>query len=249
MSIWRPSAWRSARDRVAAAWLPQPCLLCGSRAGRDPVCSACFAALPRLSDAVCAVCAQPLGSGATGASVCGACLTDPPAFDATVAAFRYAFPLDRLIQALKYGHRLSVAPFLGTVLAERSLQAFGKSAPDLVVAVPLAPARIAERGFNQSRELAAPVAAALGRPLHPGLHRIRDTAKQADLPWQHRARNVRDAFVGEATVSLCHVLVIDDVMTTGATLDATAKALKSAGAARVTNLVVARATRDQSSMA
>lgn len=249
MSIWQSSAWHGAWARLGAALLPQPCLLCGGSAGRDPVCKCCAAALPRVPFPACPQCAQALGTQATAILACGACLSDPPAFDATFAAYRYAFPTDRLVQAFKYGHRLSLAPFLGNVLAVAARDAFAGTLPDAVVAVPLAPARLAERGFNQSRELAAPVAAALRRPLLEIVRRTRETASQADLPWRQRARNVKNAFASVAALDGQHLLVVDDVMTTGATLDAIARALKDAGARRVSNLVLARTVRDQADAA
>lgn len=187
--------------------------------------------------ALCPVCALPTPNS----DVCGACLKRAPNFDATSAVFRYEFPLDRLIQSLKYSHHLASAGFLGKVLTQVPLP----FRPDLIVPVPLSSARLAERGFNQALEIARPLSRMLDLPVEVGhIHRRRDTSPQAALPWKQRAKNVRHAFECELDLSGRAVLVVDDVMTTGATLDELARTLKAHGAARVGNLVVARTLRD-----
>lgn len=224
-------------QRLATALLPQDCLLCAAPAGDRLLCATCGDRLPLLTGDRCPLCALPTPS----AEVCGACLKHPPRFDATQALYRYDFPVDRLIQALKYAHRLAAADFLGRALARLPLP----SRPDLILPVPLAPARLAERGFNQAVELARPLARALGLPLElHGVRRRRDTAPQASLPWKERQQNIRHAF--ECTLDLAGktVLLVDDVMTTGATLAELAGTLKAHGAARVDSLVVARALKD-----
>lgn len=234
MSIAGPLAARA--KRVVSGLLPQDCGLCGAPSGDSPLCGECRRGLPRLPEVRCPHCALPVAGGA----VCGACLARPPHFDATHAAFRYAFPLDRLIQSFKYGHHLALVDFLAGQLAE-----LGTARADFVVPVPLSAERLAQRGFNQALELARPLARALGLPLvFDGLHRVHDTAPQAGLPWKERARNVRHAFECRADLTGRRVLVIDDVMTTGATLDEFARTLKASGASRVENRVLARALRD-----
>ena len=222
---------------AANALLPQDCFLCAAPAGDRLLCAACVAGLPRLTPERCPVCALPT----PGSAVCGACLKQAPHFDATRAVFRYEFPLDRLIQSLKYAHRLAGADFLGRELAQSPVP----FQPDLILPVPLSPARLAERGFNQAVELARPLARALGVSLETSrVHRRRDTAPQASLPWKERKQNIRHAFECELDLTGKTVLVVDDVMTTGATLDELARTLKAHGAARVENFVVARALRD-----
>lgn len=226
-------AWRN----TAAALLPQDCFLCAAPSHDSLLCPACVASLPRLSAERCPLCALPTA----GAAVCGACLKQAPHFDATRAVFRYEFPLDRLIQSLKYAHRLASADFLGQAL----IQLAAPLRPDLILPVPLAPARLAERGFNQALELARPLARALGAPLELNrIRRRRDTAPQAGLPWKERKRNIRHAFECEIDLAGKTVLVVDDVMTTGTTLDELARVLKASGAFRVENCVLARALRD-----
>jgi ComF family protein len=224
------------RLSIFDALLPRACLLCGARADANGVCTACAADLPRLPAVCCPICAAPLPACAPA---CGACLARPPAFDATIAAWRYAHPLDSLVQGLKFRRRLASADFLA-----RALLAGPRPAGDVVVPVPLAPARLRERGFNQSVEIARPLARALALPLDvERLVRVRDTPPQSRLPWRARQGNVRNAFACGADFAGSAVIVVDDVMTTGATLDAVARALKERGAIRVTNWVVARAVR------
>jgi ComF family protein len=169
---------------------------------------------------------------------CGACLKRPPAFDATRAACDYAFPVDRLIQALKYDSRLALAALLGELLAAA---AQSMPAPDRLVAMPLHPARIRARGFNPSREIARVVADALAIPLDAdSCRRVRDTPPQVALAYAARRRNVRGAFACNARLDGEHVALIDDVMTTGTSLDELAATLKAAGACSVSCWIVAR---------
>jgi len=210
------------------------CFLCR---GASPalLCAACDADLPRLAPAgerLCPRCALDSPRG----EVCGRCLAEPPRYDATVAALAYAFPGDVLVQALKFRGELALAPLLAGLLAAR-IPAAGRV--DLVLPVPLAPRRLRERGYNQSAEIARCLRN--GAPLELFLcERSRETAAQAELPWSERRRNVRGAFRCTRAIPGGTVAVVDDVMTTGATLDEMAAALKQAGARRVVNWVVAR---------
>lgn len=228
--IWTPGKW------LADALLPRECFLCAAPSANDFLCAACAASLPRLTPERCPVCAQPT----PGASVCGACIKHAPQFDATHAVYEYRFPVDRLIQSLKYAHRLASADFLGNALA-RTLP---DGVPGLLLPVPLSQRRLAERGFNQVVELARPLARQLGLPMETSrVQRQIDTPPQASLPWKARARNIRHAFECRIDLAGRSVLVIDDVMTTGATLNELAGTLKARGAARVENLVLARALK------
>ena len=169
--------------------------------------------------------------------ICGTCLDLPPAFDATHAAFIYAFPVDILIQSLKYQRRLASATYLSQTLISLTSDA----RPDLIVPVPLAPPRLALRGFNQALELAKPLAKYLNVPLaRSKVLRCRDTVPQVSLPRKDRAKNIRNAFECRADLTDKTVWLVDDVMTTGATLNELAGLLKAHGASRVENFVVAR---------
>jgi ComF family protein len=174
------------------------------------------------------------------AGPCGACFKAAPAFDATLAAFRYGFPVDKLVQALKYGHRLAIADFLAAAML-----AGPRPEGDWVMPLPLSRERLRQRGFNQAAEIARPLARALGLPLVlDGVARVLDTPAQATLPWQARRKNVRHAFESALDLTGRRVIVVDDVMTSGASLDEFARVLKIHGAARVTNWVAARALKN-----
>jgi len=221
-----PDVW----NRLVRAALPQDCLLCGAWSGDAPLCAPCFGDLPSLPPA-CPVCAMPSPCGA----VCGSCMSDPPRFDATVAAWRYAYPVDLLVHSLKFHGRLALAALFAQALAGRAARA------DIVIAMPLHPARLSERGFNQAAEIARRLARLKGSTLLcEGARRIRHTLPQAGLALPERQRNVRGAFACDRSFAGLRVAVVDDVMTTGATLGELAKVLKRAGAARVENWVVAR---------
>ena len=181
------------------------------------------------------MCALPLPSG----SVCGDCLEHHPAYDSVAAVYCYAFPVDALVRALKYHGDLTLAPLLGNHLAREA-----KAQVDAIVPMPLATARLRERGFNQAHELARHIGRTLGLPvLGAACRKVADTAPQAALPWAERARNVRAAFVCDIDLSGKRVAVVDDVMTTGATLNEVAGNLKRAGAAYVSGWVIARTLR------
>lgn len=212
------------------------CLLCAGPSAGALLCAPCNADLPKLSGGHCDTCALPITSG----NRCGACLAQAPAYDHVCAPFTYAFPADALVQALKYRSMLAIAPLFGSAIA-LSLD----ERPDVMVPMPLADARLRERGFNQALEIARHAAKLTGIALLPrACRKVRDTQPQAALPWKERAKNMRRAFVCDEDFSGKHVAVVDDVMTTGATLNELARNLKQAGAARVTGLVVARTLPD-----
>lgn len=226
----------SISQRVLDTLLPPRCLLCAGDAGLRSVCPGCIADLPRLPPERCPVCTLP----SPGGHLCGECLKRPRHFDATHAAYRYAFPNDKLVQALKYSRRLASADFLAHALLTLPIA----TRPDLILPVPLSAKRLAERGFNQSVELARPLAKRLGLPLElTAVRRHKHTTPQASLPWKVRATNIRHAFECDVDLSGKSIWVVDDVMTTGATLDELARVLKLHGATRVENRVVMRAMK------
>ena len=215
----------------------QPCVLCGSMSHDGLWCNSCDAALPYLNAPHCPVCALPTPSG----EVCGHCLTHPPLFGSTTAIFGYAFPLDKLIQGMKYGEQLALAH----AFAKKMLQRIDKSNfPDYVIAMPLHPAKLRERGFNQSLLLATTVARELKLKLLPNAcRRVRDTPPQSALPWKERKKNVRNAFSCDRDLAGKRVALVDDVLTTGASLNALAEAVSKKGAIEISAWVVARTIR------
>lgn len=222
----------------------QDCYFCGG-ASAQPLCAPCLEGLPRLPAQLCPGCALPSPAG----SLCGRCMSDKPHYDATVAALAYAYPLDAAIQAYKYQGRLgltgSFAALMQDALRAREEEALRAEReappPDLIIATPLAGARLAERGYNQAHELARVLAKQRSVPLDAqALARTKAAPPQAELPWKERAKNIRGAYAAQRRFDGLSVAVVDDVMTTGSTLDEIAKTLKKAGAARVTNWVLAR---------
>ena len=219
--------------RIRQALLAQDCLLCQAPSGEGLLCDTCEHALP-IAASACPRCALPSLHNAE----CGACLAHAPHYDASYAAFVYAYPLDRLIQALKYRGQLALAAWF----AHRLLRRVGNAAGiDLIAPLPLHPARLAQRGFNQAAEIAKVLSRESGIAVELDLgRRVRNTAAQTDLPFEERAANMRRAFACVRDLSGLRIAVVDDVMTTGATLDEFARTLKQSGAARVENWVVAR---------
>ncbi len=189
----------------------------------------------------CQTCALHLPAGA---SRCGRCLAEPPPLDRTVAALDYRFPWDSLLQRFKYGAALELRHGLLDRL-DSTLDEAGVEAPDWLLPVPLSDARLRERGYNQSHELAKALARRRGLRCDAGLLlRVRHHDRQAGLKRDERIANVRGVFAVEplrlAALQGAHVALLDDVMTSGATLFEAARVLKAAGASRVQAWVVAR---------
>lgn len=237
MSIFnRPKLNNSAIFRQLSP--AQPCVLCGSMNQLGLLCPACDASMPVLDTPHCPLCAQPTPAG----EVCGHCLKTPPLFTRTIAVYRYQFPVDRLIQAMKYQEQLPLAQ----ILSMKLLQRIDKTClPDCVIAMPLHQNKLKQRGFNQAQLIAAPIARALDLPLlTTACLRLRDTPSQTSLPWKARSKNMRGAFGCNADFSGKHIALVDDVMTTGASLNALASAAKKQGAREISAWVVARTARD-----
>jgi ComF family protein len=231
------SWWHAARDSLQRFVLPFHCLLCGG-AGSDglDLCRDCAAELPR-NRRCCARCALPM---AESAALCGQCQRRPPPWDAAWAPFRYAWPLDRLEARFKFGGDLAAGRVLSALWLREMPAAMH---PELIVPMPLHRQRLRERGYNQALELARPLARALQVPLRPAwLLRERGTAAQTELGAAARRRNVRRAFATRAGVAWPeHVALLDDVMTTGATLAECARTLRRAGVKRIDVWALARA--------
>lgn len=223
-----------------ADWLVPPvCALCGAAgAGGLDLCDDCRLALPRLGPA-CGHCGLPT---AMPVAECGRCLAAPPRFDAVIAPLAYDYPADRAIQAFKFRHDLSLGRSLAMLLADAVRQR-GEPLPDRLLPVPLHRSRLRERGYNQSLELARHLGRALAVPVDTGrLRRTRATAAQSGLDRRARRQNVRGAFALRGSAALpARVALIDDVLTTGATVSELARLLKDAGVAHVAVWALARA--------
>ncbi|MEO6362118.1 MAG: ComF family protein [Caldimonas sp.] len=241
MPVTRRSSFAGAA-RQALPPGPSLCAVChGWGAGR--VCASC---LHRFAGAVerCHRCALPVPPSLT---ICGGCLTHPPAFDAALACVDYGAPWDLLITAFKFHDALDLAPVFARAIAGEARRR-GDTLPQLVLPVPLAAPRLRERGYNQAWEVARRAAKQLGIPADATLLlRIRDTAHQLALPPPARAGNVRGAFAIEplrrAEVVGRRIAIVDDVMTTGSTAAEIAAVLRQAGAAHIAIWVFARTPR------
>lgn len=227
---------RQLKHLFGSHLLTGSCLLCQADSLDELLCQECMDELPRQDEWHCPQCADTSPHG----QLCGQCLANKPHFDETIAPFRYEFPVDRIIQKLKYGHQLAIAPWLGKQLAiHAGLQ---HADIDVIMPMPLHPFRIRERGFNQSIEIARPISCHLARPMRlDTLLRTRPTPPQAQLSRKERQGNVRGAFECRDDLTDRAVLLVDDVMTSGATLNECARVLKLHGARRVMLAVAARA--------
>jgi len=209
------------------------------RVDRDALdlCADCAAALP-VATMRCDRCAGTPGSGMTVPAhadviTCERCRREPPPYRRCHAAYRYAAPIDFLIQSLKYRKQLALGRVLGELLARSVVQA-GLHA-ELLVPVPLYPARLAERGFNQAQEISRWAGRRLDIRCEPRAARRRTAGPaQARSTALERRNNLRDAFAADPSrVAARHVAIVDDVLTTGSTVAALATTLLAAGAARV----------------
>jgi len=209
------------------------------------LCVGCLTDLPYQKQA-CQRCALPLhgvhDDEESGAGLCGNCLNDSPAYDRVLSVFTYASPVDHLIQDLKFHHKLHIARLLGDIMAS-NLALRVQTRPDLIIPVPLHSARLRERGYNQALELARPIARKLNLPIdYRSCERSRATPAQSDLPAKERPHNVEGVFNITGNFKGRHVAIIDDVMTTGSTVEELAAALRKADARSIDVWVCARAS-------
>ncbi len=229
-----------AFDTLAARLFGGRCCLCRGASGDGLLCAPCHAELPRLPASGCARCALPLAACTPPGAQCWRCVAESPPYDATCAVYVYDFPADVLLQSLKFRGELALAHLFGAELAAR-VAGSAAADVDLALPVPLHRARLTERGYNHALEIARLACAGLNVRLEPAAcERLRDTPPQSGLELAARRRNLRGAFACTAPVRGLRVAVVDDVMTSGATLAELAATLKAAGAVRVVNWVVAR---------
>ena len=215
-------------DRV----LPPRCGFCGSPGSL--LCGGCVDDLP-FNDSACRLCAAPLPAP----GVCGACQARPPPFSRVIAPMLFAYPVDAAIRAFKFRHRETRLPSLVELLRTGLPEV--PDDVDAVVAMPMHWRRRVQRGFNQAALLAGPVARELGVPLIGTIRKCRHTPPQSTLAGPARRNNLANAFRCRGRVPHHHVLIVDDVFTSGQSAKHLAHLLRSAGAQRVSVLVLARA--------
>ncbi|MFM0178716.1 ComF family protein [Paraburkholderia aspalathi] len=239
----------SAWPHVMHAALPNLCALCGNLSHKT-LCAGCDEAYWNEARLRCTMCAVPL-SGTRWAGHaqyrCADCIGEPPPFEATFALADYRQPLDALALGLKFRARLMLAREFAQRLARLAGDSWvdATDKPDVLAPVPLANKRLTERGYNQAWQIARPLARALNvRSDATLLHRVIHTTPQSRLDLDARRLNVGRAFKVARPVQGLHVGIVDDVMTTGATLEALARTLKAAGARRVTNFVALRTPKN-----
>jgi ComF family protein len=234
---------------------PPRCAVCGQFLWQGPLtrdrrsgwfCCACMADFRPVASPLCPICGQPFPSEGGDDHLCEDCMTNRPFYKAACAPYRYEGAMMSGIHRLKYGSKSFVADALGPLLASFAQERFIGSRPDLIMPVPLHPRRLRERGFNQSLLLARHVSRTLEIDLDRlSLRRVRYTPSQASLAKKDRQLNVRGAFQFEQTGAVRGktVLLVDDVVTTGNTLNECARVLKEAGAQTVFGLSLARTGR------
>ena len=232
-----------ALDAILSVVLSPSCAACDDlllHPTRGPVCDACWRSILPLTPPLCDRCGDPLPAWrmvSLPLACCPRCRRARRLVDRARAIGAYDGALRAIIHALKFDGRRSLARPLGRLMRERGAEILDGAA--CLVPVPLHPSRRRHRGFNQAADLARHV----GMPVRPALRRVRATPAQTGLPAARRHRNLRDAFAATraaATLTGAVVVLIDDVSTTGATLEACARALKEAGVAEVRALTAAR---------
>lgn len=216
-------------------------MLCADSNGGDlALCPSCLQDLPWHDAETCPQCALP----SQGGYLCGDCLKSPPAFDRTRALFQYHYPLDAMLQRYKYQQQLGLANTFSNLMADAfcNQDAMVEHALfDRIIPMPLHPKRLADRGFNQSVEISRLISKRLKLPLDTAsCNRIKFSPPQASLPFKARIKNMRGAFECDTSLQGERILLLDDVMTTGASLHELAATVKNAGASHVECWVVAR---------
>ncbi len=234
-------------------WLyPPRCRACRGRiAGRDSeyFCSACWSQIRLVSHPLCTVCGRPFLDASGDDHLCGVCLSRAPRFVSARAWACYPReeiaedPLRQVVQKFKYGRKVSLGKSLGQLMAWGCREFLNERRVDTIIPVPLHPKRLRWRGFNQSVLLARQVSRAYGLPMDPFvLVRDKETSAQTQLSEEERRKNVRGAFSVQSAASLNGktILLVDDVYTSGATVNECSRVLMQAGAKKVSVLTLAR---------
>ena len=241
LNNWLKNSHLSKLSHIPSILFRQNCFLCVSNQTKKyGLCQACLNELPWFPTSSCPQC----GLSANG-QICGSCISSPPSFDATHAVFLYAYPIDAMIQRYKYGNSLSLSHTFGQLIGEKIglINSFGDI--DLLIPMPMHPTRLKQRGFNQALELARVLEQYLTHKNtikldYKSVIRQTLTPPQASLPLKERVKNIKGAFKTNQDLTGKRIVIVDDVMTTGASLNELAKTLKQAGATHVECWVIAR---------
>lgn len=219
--------------------LPYNCVLCHGKAESKDLCSACAKELPWLENN-CKQCALPLGGSAQ--AICGECQTEKPYYDRTIALFNYAEPINNMVSSFKFHKKLLYGNLFGKLLITKLQHHYQiESKPELLLPIPLHASRLRERGYNQALELARPLSKALNIKIdYHTLERTRATAQQSLTAEGQRKANVKGAFALIKPLLAKHVAIIDDVVTTGHTVNECSRILKNSGVETITVFAIAR---------
>lgn len=240
--------------KLLSSLFPSRCLLCQKTVKQEThsvaieICSECFQRLPQ-NKVNCSHCALPLPDDLSNNRLCGRCIKKPPVFDYAYSPLRYEDDVIRLMHQLKFGEKITYSRTFGEMLfqllSQKLLQGdnqLGLSKPDCLLPVPLHHSRLRQRGFNQSIELARVISKRFNIPIeYDAVRRNRSTTSQMGLDAKARRKNIKGAFSVKHKLTAKHVLIIDDVMTTGSTVNELAKTLKRNGVKHVGVLSFARA--------
>ncbi|MES2499368.1 MAG: ComF family protein [Pseudomonadota bacterium] len=228
-------------ESIFSLFFKQHCFLCvANQTEKYGVCQDCLKDLTWSPASSCPQCALNSNS-----QICGNCISSQPDFDVTHAVFLYAYPVDTIIQRYKYGGVLSLSGTFGQLMSEKIRTANNCDAIDLIVPMPMHPTRLKERGFNQALEIAKELDLSLNKNNiskldYKSVIRHTLTPPQASLPLKDRVKNIKGAFKVNKDLTGKRIAIVDDVMTTGASLNELAKTLKQAGATHVECWVIAR---------
>lgn len=221
------------------SFLKQTCVLCANHeGGKLGLCGVCLQDLPWHASPQCPQCGL-LSDGL----VCGSCLNASPSFDATHVLFTYDYPLDRLLQHYKYKESLHLANTFASLFIDKKLSKRLNTNPkiDRIVPMPMHDTRLKQRGSNQALEITRLISKHMQIKLdYTSCQRTKLTPPQASLPLKERIKNIRGVFHCQQDLQGLNIAIVDDVMTTGASLNELAKTLKQAGAAHVECWVIAR---------
>ena len=241
LNKWLKNSQLSNLTHLTKLIFKQNCITCAQHIENTSpnihtVCRECLNDLPWQPDSSCPQCGL-----ASSGMVCGSCINSPPDFDATRAVFLYAYPIDAMMLRYKYGSMLNLGNTFGEFLTEKVNVEDCLKNIDLIIPMPMHPQRLKERGFNQALEIAKVLTKNCVEKLdYKSVVRQTLTPPQASLPLKERVKNIKGAFKVNIDLTDKRIAIVDDVMTTGASLNELAKTLKKVGASHVECWVIAR---------